>query len=78
VLSACGFSSCSEAQESFFDKAKLLYDFAAEDDPVVMLQGCVILAMVILDHPTDRDFSYWLHNAVRLASKLDLRHRCVP
>ncbi|KAM0454498.1 hypothetical protein ACHAPV_008369 [Trichoderma viride] len=73
VLSACGFESRSAAQESFFSKAKLLHDLAAEDDPVLMLQGSIILCMVILDHPTDRDFSYWFHNAIRLATKLDLR-----
>lgn len=77
VLSACGFESRSAAQESFFSKAKLLHDLAAEDDPLLMLQGSIILCMVILDHPTDRDFSYWFHNAIRLATKLDLRDTCV-
>lgn len=73
VLSACGFPSRSAAQELFFSKAKLLHDLGAEDDPLLMLQGSIILCMVILDHPTDRDFSYWFHNAIRLATKLDLR-----
>ncbi|KIX03057.1 uncharacterized protein Z518_06607 [Rhinocladiella mackenziei CBS 650.93] len=77
VLSACGFASRSAAQESFFSKAKLLHDFAAEDDPLLMLQGSIILCMVILDHPTDRDSGYWFHNAIRLATKLDLRNTCV-
>ncbi|KAG0644947.1 Fusaric acid cluster transcription factor [Hyphodiscus hymeniophilus] len=77
VLSACGFASRSAAQESFFSKAKLLHDFAAEEDPLLMLQGSIILCMVILDHPTDRDFGYWFHNAIRLATKLDLRDTCV-
>ncbi|KAH8817381.1 hypothetical protein F5884DRAFT_897032 [Xylogone sp. PMI_703] len=77
VLSACGFPSRSAAQESFFSKAKLLHDFAAEDDPLLMLQGSIILSMVILDHPTDRDFNYWFHNAIRLATKLDIRNTCV-
>ncbi|KAE9369874.1 hypothetical protein N431DRAFT_345215 [Stipitochalara longipes BDJ] len=77
VLSACGFASRSAAQESFFSKAKLLHDFAAEDDPLLMLQGSIILCMVILDHPTDRDFGYWFHNAIRLATKLDLRNTCI-
>ncbi|KAF2228834.1 hypothetical protein EV356DRAFT_537744 [Viridothelium virens] len=77
VLSACGFASRSAAQESFFSKAKLLHDFAAEDDPLLMLQGSIILCTVILDRPTDRDFGYWFHNAIRLATKLDLRNTCV-
>lgn len=77
VLSACGFASRSAAQESFFYKAKLLHDFVAEDDLLLMLQGSIILSMVILDHPTDRDFGYWFHNAIRLATKLDLLNTCV-
>ena len=74
VLSACGFASYSAAQESFFSKAKLLHDFAAEDDPLLMLQGSMILCTVILDHPTNCDFGYWFHNAIRLATKLDIRN----
>ncbi|KAJ5396940.1 transcriptional regulator family: Fungal Specific TF [Penicillium cosmopolitanum] len=77
VLSACGFASRSAAQELFYSKAKLLHDFSAEEDPLLMLQGSIILCMVILDHPTDRDFGYWFHNAVRLATKLDIRNTYV-
>jgi hypothetical protein len=77
IISACGFDSRSAAQESFFSKAKLLHDFSAEDDSLLMLQGSIVMCMVILDHPTDRDFGYWFHNAIRLATKLDLGERCV-
>jgi hypothetical protein len=73
VLSSCGFDSRSAAQESFFYKAKLLHDIAAETDTLLILQGSIILSMVVLDHPTNEDFGYWLHNAVRLATKLNLR-----
>ncbi|KIW92842.1 uncharacterized protein Z519_06691 [Cladophialophora bantiana CBS 173.52] len=77
VLSACGFASRSAAPESFFSKVKLLHDFAAEDYPLLMQQGSIILCTVILDHPIDWDFGYWFHNAIRLATKLDLRNTCV-
>ncbi len=77
VLSACGFASRSAAQELFYSKAKLLHDLSAEDDPLLMLQGSIILCMVILDHPTDRDFGYWFHNAIRLATKLDIHNTYV-
>lgn len=73
VLSACGFSSRSVGQEYFFCKVKLLHDFAAEDDFLLLLQASIIMCMVILDHPSDRDFGYWYHNAIRLATKLDIR-----
>jgi hypothetical protein len=72
VLSACGFVSRSGAQESFFLRAKLLHDFAAEADTLVVLQGSIVLCMVVLKHRTDRDFYYWLYNAVRLANKIGL------
>lgn len=72
VLTTCGFASLSAAQEAFFIKTKLLHDFAVEDD-LFLLQGSIILCMVILDHPTQWDFGYWLHNAIRLATKLDIR-----
>lgn len=78
VLSACGFSSRSAAQASFFAKANLLHDLIGDDDPLVMLQGSIILCTVILDHPTSRDFGYWFHNAINLATKLNLRDSYVP
>lgn len=78
VIFACGFADCSAAQASFFSKAKLLHDFATEEDQLLMLQGSIVLCTVILDRPTDRDFSYWFHNAIRLATKLDLHNMYVP
>ncbi|KAI9673726.1 MAG: hypothetical protein M1822_009588 [Bathelium mastoideum] len=78
VLSACGFASRSAAAESFFSKAKLIHDFAAEDDPLLMLQGSIVLCAVILDRTTHHDFGYWFHNAIRLATKLSLYNTCVP
>nr|POE90156.1 fusaric acid cluster transcription factor fub12 [Quercus suber] len=76
VLSACGFATRSAAHESFFSKAKLLYDFYAEEDPLLMLQASIILCLVILDHPTDWNFDYWFHNAIRLATKVGLHDLC--
>jgi hypothetical protein len=72
VLSGCGFVSHSAAQKSFFYKTSLLHGFSTEDDSLVMLQGSIILCMVCLEHPADKDFGYWYHNAVRLATKLQL------
>lgn len=74
VLFSCGFADRSAAQSSFFFKAKLLHDFTMEENSLTVLQGCIILSMVILDHPTNWDLGYWLHNAVRLATKLDVRN----
>ena len=76
VLFDLEFASRSNAQESFFSKATRLYDF--EEDPLVMLQASIVMCMVILDHPTNRDFGYWFHNAVSIATKLNLRNMYVP
>ena len=73
VLLACGFASRSVAQESFFSSARRLYDYTAGEDSLLLLQASIIMCMVILDRPTKYDFSYWLHNAVSLATKLNLR-----
>jgi hypothetical protein len=74
AISGCGFTDRSAAQESFFSKANLLYDFQYEKDTLRMLQGSLILGVIILDHPTDRDFQYWFHNSIRLAVKLDIHN----
>jgi hypothetical protein len=74
VISGCGFDSRSAAQESFFSKAKLLHDFHCESNSLSMLQWSIILGVVILDHPSDRDFQYWFHNSIRLAAKLGIRN----
>ncbi|EEU36362.1 uncharacterized protein NECHADRAFT_52568 [Fusarium vanettenii 77-13-4] len=74
AISGCGFANRWTAQEAFFLKANLLHDFHYESDTLRMLQGTIILGVIILDHPTDRDFQYWFHNAIRLAVKLDIHN----
>lgn len=78
AISGCGFPDRSSAQECFFSKANLLHDFHFERNPLSALQGSIILAVVILDHPTDRDFQYWYHNSIRLAVKLNIPNMWVP
>ncbi|KAI8712833.1 Zn(2)-C6 fungal-type domain-containing protein [Fusarium sp. LHS14.1] len=74
AISGCGFANRWTAQEAFFLKANLLHDFHYESDTLRMLQGIIILGVIILDHPIDRDFQYWFHNAIRLAVKLDIHN----
>ncbi|KAJ6122690.1 hypothetical protein N7512_005155 [Penicillium capsulatum] len=74
VLIGCGFPDRSSAQASFAAKATMLHDFQVESDLLPLLQGSIILGMLILDHPTDKDFHYWFYNSTRLAVKLDI-HR---
>ncbi|KAJ3542440.1 hypothetical protein NM208_g4098 [Fusarium decemcellulare] len=74
IISGCGYRDRAAAQASFFMKAKLLHSFHCESDPLTMLQASVILSIVILDHPTDRDYQYWFYNCIRLAMKLDIHN----
>ncbi|KAF4470374.1 cutinase transcription factor 1 beta [Fusarium albosuccineum] len=76
IISGCGYRDRAAAQASFFMKAKLLHSFHCESDPLTMLQASVILSIVILDHPTDRDYQYWFYNCIRLAMKLDIHNIC--
>lgn len=72
ILYGCGFSDRSSAQASFVAKATLLHDFQVETNLLPLLQGSIILGMVVLDYPTDKDFYYWFYNSTRLAAKLDI------
>ncbi|RSL54089.1 hypothetical protein CEP54_010067 [Fusarium duplospermum] len=76
AISGCGFANRWTAQEAFFLKANLLHDFHYESDTLRMLQGSMILGVIILDHPSDRDFQYWFHNSIRLAVKHDVHNIC--
>ncbi|RMJ17995.1 hypothetical protein CDV36_002310 [Fusarium kuroshium] len=76
AISGCGFANRWAAQEGFFLKANLLHDFHYESDTLRMLQGSMTLGVIILDHPTDRDFQYWFHNSIRLAVKHDVHNTC--
>ncbi|CAH0053554.1 unnamed protein product [Clonostachys solani] len=71
-ISGLGFQDRSVAQKSFFSKSKLLYDFHCERDLLAMLQGSLILNIIILDYPTDKDFQHWFYNSIRLFVKLDI------
>ncbi|KAJ4316096.1 hypothetical protein N0V84_008025 [Fusarium piperis] len=42
-LKVLGFSSIHEAKESFYTKAKLLYDFATDPDPISIAQAALLL-----------------------------------
>lgn len=71
-ISGLGFQDRSVAQTSFFNKSRLLYDFHCERDLLAMLQGSIVLSIIILDYPTDKDFQHWFYNSIRLFVKLDV------
>lgn len=75
TLLASGFTERSAAQESFFSKATILYDFRCERSQLRMLQGSLILSSTVFSYSLDKDFRYWHFNAVRLAVKMGLHKR---
>ncbi|KAH8652128.1 fungal-specific transcription factor domain-containing protein [Xylariales sp. PMI_506] len=74
LLRSCGYNNRHEAQDKFYSNAVLLYDLGFENSQLRMLQGSLVLGTSILSYTIDKDFRYWIHNAVRLATKMGL-HR---
>ncbi|KAL7904708.1 hypothetical protein GGI35DRAFT_192606 [Trichoderma velutinum] len=72
LLEACGFKARCEAIETYFSRASLLYQFGCERNQLRSLQGSIVLGMTAVTGSFDRDFRYWIHNAVRLAVKMGL------
>ncbi|KAL6691655.1 hypothetical protein J3F84DRAFT_160019 [Trichoderma pleuroticola] len=72
LLEACGFTARCEAIETYFSRASLLYQFGCERNQLRSLQGSIVLGMTAVTGSFDRDFRYWIHNAVRLAVKMGL------
>ncbi|KAK6365164.1 hypothetical protein LTS17_011396 [Exophiala oligosperma] len=70
LLIQAGFSHRLTAQKSFRSNAQLLYNFCAERRPLRLLQGSLILSCLSPSFSPDRDFRYWLTNAVRLAIQM--------
>ncbi|OAA41943.1 Fungal transcriptional regulatory protein [Beauveria brongniartii RCEF 3172] len=72
IIEQCGFVDRSEAQAAFASRAALLCDFGVESDALPLIQGSILMTRVLPEQPTDKDSNYWLYNALRLATKLEL------
>ncbi|PMB68791.1 Cutinase transcription factor 1 beta [Beauveria bassiana] len=72
IIEQCGFVDRSEAQATFASRATLLCDFGVESDALPLIQGSILMTRVLAEQPTDKDSNYWLYNALRLATKLEL------
>lgn len=75
MLSACGFQQRAEAQAAFCSRAILLYDFQNEKNEITLLYGSTILASITFFQPANKNWQYWLYNAVRLMAKMGLQKR---
>ena len=72
ALESIGFKNRSEAIESFYSRATLVYDFNCEKSHLRLLQGSIVLAMTSFNGSSDKNFLFWHHNAVRLALKMGI------
>lgn len=77
LLSKCGFKDREEAQRTFIERAALLYDLNAEQSQLRLLQGSVVLGGTVSSssYTRDKDFRYWLCNAVRIATRMGLHRK---
>ena len=77
LLRACGYESRIAAQKAFFSKARLLYDMNAEKSQLRLLQGSVMLSSLSFSYALDKDYRFWLTNAVRIATQWGLNRNSV-
>ncbi|EXJ91718.1 hypothetical protein A1O3_00268 [Capronia epimyces CBS 606.96] len=74
LLHEAGFPDRSAAQKSFSQKAKLLFDLGCEKGQLRLLQGSLLLSSLQFSIAPDKDYRFWLHNAIRIATQMGL-HR---
>jgi hypothetical protein len=74
LLQEAGFNDRHSACVGLFNRARLLYDFGVEKGQVPLLQGCLSLSLVSFAAAMDKDYRFWLTNAIRLATNMGL-HR---
>ncbi|KAL2703936.1 hypothetical protein AAEP93_005007 [Penicillium crustosum] len=67
-----GFENYQSAQKTFIDRARLLYDVGVEKNQLHQLQGSLVLSHLYVSLYTEKDYRYWLSNAVRIATKMGL------
>ncbi|KAH7064054.1 fungal-specific transcription factor domain-containing protein [Paraphoma chrysanthemicola] len=75
LLARAGFADHSTAQDTFFRRAVLLYDFNCEKSQLVLLQGSLLLGTLWRSYFGDKDYSYWMCNAVRIATRMGLHKK---
>jgi hypothetical protein len=74
LLRRAGFSDHLTAQKTFFKKATILSDFGCEKRQLHLLQGSLLLSSQRISFSNDKDYRFWLLNALRIASRMGL-HR---
>jgi hypothetical protein len=76
VFTDAGFTSRQDAMESFYRKARKLYDQDVEEDRVCIIQSMFMLQFHFGSSMGHRDSLWWQGGAVNLAQIVGM-HRCI-
>lgn len=77
LINEAGYDNHFAAQSAFFERAQLLCDLGAETSQLRLLQGSIALSTLHFSFATDKDYRFWLSNAVRIATLLGLHKDAV-
>ena len=72
VLNEAGYSDRPTAAKTFYERARLLYDFGMEKSPLIIVQACALLHVSYLAVKTERDYRFWLSLATRVATQMGM------
>ncbi|PIB00684.1 Cutinase transcription factor 1 beta [Cercospora beticola] len=75
LVEKCGYPTHAAAQKSFYQRATLLYDFNCEKSQLALLQGSLLLGTQWVSYFSDKDFTFWAFNAVRLATRMGIHRK---
>lgn len=75
LVSRAGFADHGTAQKTFYQRAVLLYDLNCEKSQLVVLQGSLLLGTLWRSYFSDKDYSFWMCNAVRIATRMGLNKK---
>lgn len=74
LIQRAGFSTHRVAQKAFFKRASILHDIGCEKSQLHLLQGSLMMGAQWVTFASDKDYRFWLLNAIRIATRLGL-HR---
>jgi hypothetical protein len=77
LITTLSFHSRTAAMKSFNSRAILLYDFSSDRprSQLELLQVSLLLGTLQFSLTADKDFRFWLHNAVRIATRMGLHKK---
>ncbi|OQV01775.1 Fungal specific transcription factor domain-containing protein [Cladophialophora immunda] len=76
TLEKLGYTSRFKAQNTFFYRAKTLYDFDMETDPIAIIQCLLLLTYRVRTSLNQKDAFYWVRTAITHAQNVDLGGMC--